>query len=710
MVPRAGAREDRVVSSAVDVWAELAGRLDPGGFRPELGAWVETRAFEARGGRDYVMVANSRDLVYYRLEPAEAALLPLMDGTRTAAELLVARLRDSGELDFAAVVDVIRSLHAGGFLTESYVDVDAAVARSLAPTGLRARFAKFTKTLTIQWSGAERLTVWLHRHGLRYMFSRVGTIAGALVAVGGLVAFGAVAAQDRFKFTPQSVGFGFLILFTLNMLLIFVHELGHAALLVHYGRRVKGSGIRIYFGSPAFFIDSSDVLMLPRGQRIAQSFAGPYFELVATGAAAIALWAWPLGGVAPVLYRFVVLNYFVLLLNLAPMLELDGYWILADALRVPDLRPRSLTFMRHDLWAKLRHRERFSASEVGIGLYGTVGVLFTIFCLVSAGFFWRRTFGGLVTKMWNGGPIGVALLAILAAILGGPLLRAAVELVRSAAGAIAGLWRRVSFRAQRRWRVEAASLLDTLPIFDDLAVDVLNDIAGRVTLRRAGRETTIIRAGERADAFYVVRSGRLEVVETDPDTQRERVLHTVDAGASFGELGLATGAVRNATVRAVTDVELFVIDKGSFDRLLADRIRLPEIAPTLHALTELRALPPFAGLGTDELAALRDHGAWRNLAPGETVIAEGEVGDAFYAVGSGRLEVLQNGESIGKLGPGDYFGEIALLTDAPRTATVRASTPVRVFRLERAQFDSLLAGAFRRGRLATTRPVAFVRE
>src|SRR5207342_2833507 len=97
------------------------------------------------------------------------------------------------------------------------------------------------------------------------------------------------------EFTPQSVGLGFLILFLLNLVLIFIHELGHAAFLVHYRRRVRSSGFRIYFGSPAFFIDSSDVLMLDRRKRIAQSFAGPYFELVATGAAALVLWAWPAG-------------------------------------------------------------------------------------------------------------------------------------------------------------------------------------------------------------------------------------------------------------------------------------------------------------------------------------------------------------------------------------------------------------------------------
>ena len=111
--------------------------------------------------------------------------------------------------------------------------------------------------------------------------------------------------------------------------------------------------------------------MMDRGQRIVQSFAGPYAELIIAGAASLVAWAFPDWGhrAGPVQVR-ASLNYFVIFLNLVPLLELDGYWILSDLIQVPDLRPRSLQFIRYDLWrssgAASGSRSRRSASA----LYG----------------------------------------------------------------------------------------------------------------------------------------------------------------------------------------------------------------------------------------------------------------------------------------------------------------------------------------------------
>jgi CRP-like cAMP-binding protein/Zn-dependent protease len=695
---------DRVAVQSSDgeggFWDDLAGKVDPAEFRPKLAPDVEVKQFSLRWGNDYAIVANPRDLVHYRLEPGDIELLSLMDGSRTVREIVIERFRESGDLELSGVIDLVYQLRVGNFLEPSFLDTTAAVRRALTSDSSARRMTRhFAKTLSIEWTGAEHLVAWFYRHGLRWFFKRWVAWTVGLIAIVGFAAFVAVYRSGRFDISGASAAAASLVILALNYFLTFTHELAHATVLVHHGRRVKSAGFMIYFGAPAFFVDSSDGLMMERRHRIVQSFAGPYAELIIAGAAALVVWGFPESPFAPLLYKFALLNYFVIFLNLVPLLELDGYWILSDVIQVPDLRPMSLQFIRYDLWRKLRARERFSKQEAGLGLYGTLGVAFTILAFGWSFFFWREIFGGLVATLWGGGPIGRLLLVALGLFLTGPLLRGLIELIRSVGRKARALLARIRFRLETSWRVEAAQLIDGLPIFEDLPEEVLSDLAGGVRLRAFPAGKPVIRQGDRAQAFYVVRGGTLQVVEEDRATGDRRALRVLGRGESFGEIGLTQAAPRTATVEAIEDVQLFEIDRSAFERLLADMVHVPEFAPTLEAVAELRALPAFAGLEPDELSEILEHGRWVNVAPGEAILVQGEAGDAFYAIGSGQVDVVEDGTLVRTLGPGAHFGEIALMQKVPRTASVVARTPLRAFRLDRNGFDGLMAAAFRKGTL-----------
>jgi hypothetical protein len=78
---------------------------------------------------------------------------------------------------------------------------------------------------------------------------------------------------------------------------------------------------------------------------------------------------------------------------------------------------------------------------------------------------------------------------------------------------------------------------------------------------------------------------------------------------------------------------------------------------------------------------------------GDEVIRQGDVADTAYVVRSGELEVLRSGKPVGTLGPGDFFGEVALMKGTVRTATVRCATTCELTVFAREDFDALSIGS-----------------
>ena len=686
---------------STDPWDAAEDALDIETFRPTLRPDAEIAVFRLRWGDDYAMACGPDRIRHFQLEIWEAELLQRMDGSRTVGELIVDHLGRSGDLDAAGVLGLIETLRLDGFFEPGApVDVDALVQARMDPsTTGRRKIREFLKSLQLSWHGADRLMEHLYDGGFKLFFRPPVIVAAVLLAVVGVAAYVSVLTSGRFTLVLSNPPAQAAILMVLGLVLTAAHELGHALVLTHNRRRVGSAGFMLYYGSPAFYVDASDGLMLPAGPRIAQAAAGPFAELVLAGITSIALFVFPESAVAPLLFKFAFLNYYVIILNLIPLLELDGYWILSDAIQVQDLRPRSLAFVQREMWRKLRRREGFTIQEIGFGLYGTVGLAFTVVSLLWSAYYWREVTGTLLIDLWEMGTWARLLLVALILFIAGPIVRAAITTGRALGRRARALWRRIVFRFEMRWRVEAAELIDALPAFDDLPVDILNDLAGRVGLRTIPRGHVVFHRGDDADSFYVIRRGRAVIEDDDPDTGDTRVISTLTRGDSFGELGLLNRSPRSTTIRAADDLELFEVDRPTFDRLLAQLIDVPDFAPTMQAFAELKQLPPFRTSTFEELADVLEHGGWLSAAPGHAFVEQGEPGDAFYIVGSGQVTVLADGQEVAVLGPGQHFGEVALLEDVPRTASVVARTPVRVFRLDREGFTSIVADAFQRGAL-----------
>jgi len=193
------------------------------------------------------------------------------------------------------------------------------------------------------------------------------------------------------------------------------------------------------------------------------------------------------------------------------------------------------------------------------------------------------------------------------------------------------------------WRNEGFALL--LLAFIGVG-NTLADVSGMTLLQRFAPEAVLARV-----------FGILESV----------LLLTVGLGAIVAPVLVSALGIRGALVVAGLLLPVLVIPAWPVLRRLDRGSDVP-----VHRLERLRAIPFLAPLPEATLEQLGRAMSEERMKAGDEIVRQGEAGDRFYVIDSGSAEVLVDSRPAALLGPGGYFGEIALLRDVPRTATVRA--------------------------------------
>ncbi len=182
---------------------------------------------------------------------------------------------------------------------------------------------------------------------------------------------------------------------------------------------------------------------------------------------------------------------------------------------------------------------------------------------------------------------------------------------------------------------------------------------------------------------------------TVPDEILTRVFGVVQS-VFVGTTGL--GAILAPLAIDVVGIRWAMIATGALLPLLAallwrriSALDAEALAP-LRELELLHSIPLFRPLPATTLEELASSLVPVQATPGTELVREGETGDRFYVIASGEVDVSAQGQPVRTQGPGDHFGEIALLRDVPRTATVTAKTDVELYALERDEFLGAVTG------------------
>ncbi|KAG2219809.1 hypothetical protein INT45_001141 [Circinella minor] len=231
-------------------------------------------------------------------------------------------------------------------------------------------------------------------------------------------------------------------------------------------------------------------------------------------------------------------------------------------------------------------------------------------------------------------------------------------------------------------------------LFKNLDEEQYQDVVNAMAEKHVSVGQTIIEQGGVGDFFYVVESGTFDcyISKSNDNGLPPTKVTSYEAGGSFGELALMYNAPRAATILATSDAVLWALDRVTFRTILMENTsrkrRMYEAF--LEEVPLLKSLEPY------ERHKIADALDTVYFDQGEKVMTEGDVGDRFYIIESGDAGFYKLGtdgitqQEVNILGRGSYFGELALLNDTPRAATVVAQSRLKCATLGKKAFTRLL--------------------
>ncbi|MBI5957446.1 MAG: hypothetical protein HY866_01835 [Chloroflexi bacterium] len=356
-------------------------------FPRRIPGYALKKLTDARG-ETYWILKNLRTDAYVRLTEQQVFLWEEMDGQSSVQDIAVAYMMKFGKLAITGLLTLLDQLQQKGFieaLVNVYGAVDQSVVQRRAKVWWRRALMGIINT-EFSIGGIDTLITRSYQAVGRWLFTGViQMIMLAVIAAGGTVFIGLLLGlieRDVAVIGGAGAIVGVITLYLLQFITLMIHEWSHAIATKHYGREVRRGGFLIYMGMPAAFVDTTDIWMEPRRPRIVVSWAGPHSGFFLGGLASLLLLVVPGDFIQGVLYQFAFLTYITSIMNLNPLLKLDGYYILMDWLEIPRLREKSLKFIAKPLREKLRKREAFSREEKIYTVFGVMAGVWTVITLI----------------------------------------------------------------------------------------------------------------------------------------------------------------------------------------------------------------------------------------------------------------------------------------------------------------------------------------
>ena len=369
--------------SAPGIWESLEKRVQIAEYQPERNPQVLEQELSDRSGT-YFVLKNTEEKTYLRLSPTEYSLWQSMDGETTVQELIVEHFMTSGEFAHTTVVRLVEMLYWKHMFTDRPISIWSQINREIAKRTWRFRLSlPATKFMNqpIGYNGLDKYISLIYKYGGFIFFTRPVQVLLVLITILGLAAFSQVIRDPNYQFFGANFLASIALIWVASLLPIFIHEMGHALTVKHFGREVPKGGVMLYFGLPAAFVETTDIWLEPKKARLAVTWNGPYTGLIIGGLAAIFIYLYPSASINSFLFKMLVVAYTTVLFNVNLLLKYDGYYLLSDWLEIPSLRERSSAFLRRKFLNKIMNRKKFTRDEVIFSAFGILSIAWMAYAL-----------------------------------------------------------------------------------------------------------------------------------------------------------------------------------------------------------------------------------------------------------------------------------------------------------------------------------------
>lgn len=263
------------------------------------------------------------------------------------------------------------------------------------------------------------------------------------------------------------------------------------------------------------------------------------------------------------------------------------------------------------------------------------------------------------------------------------------------------LWRKAKHELERHQQSthhqfnnnEVRAIVEHLPLFSYFNTELLDMIVQRSALKSYERGHTVIRQGDLGTHLFVLLKGHLAVSKRlQNGTSRE--LSQILPPTVFGEVAVIDNSPRTADVIAKDNSVALEIPAPMLRQMAEGSQYVRELDSFRNAIMVnqfFSSAPIFRELSEEVVRLFIFKGKIEAFVPNQVIFRQGDNGHGFYLLLRGSVGVTVNGRPVARIQQGGFFGEISMITDVPRTATVFAQEPTQVLKIGRDAFWEILA-------------------